>query len=131
MRALLVIGGNPITSLPDTTRLDAAFGQLDVLAVADVIAADTVLRATHVLPVAGQLEREDVTWFTDRFPPVINAQRTDAVVPPGADRRTLVDVLQDLGERLGWPVTPIRWRATCSGSRRWQYPVSSSAIRLG
>ena len=101
MRALLVFGGNPITSLPDTTRLDAAFAQLDVLAVADVIAADTVLRATHVLPVAGQLEREDVTWFTDRFPPVINAQRTDAVVPPGADRRTLVDVLQDLGERLG------------------------------
>jgi anaerobic selenocysteine-containing dehydrogenase len=106
VRALLVIGGNPITSLPDTTRLDAAFAQLDVLAVADVIAADTVLRATHVLPVAGQLEREDVTWFTDRFPPVINAQRTDAVVPPGADRRTLVDALQDLGERLGLPRDP-------------------------
>ena len=106
VRALLVFGGNPITSLPDTTRLDAAFAQLDVLAVADVIAADTVLRATHVLPVAGQLEREDVTWFTDRFPPVINAQRTDAVVPPGADRRTLVDVLQDLGERLGLPRDP-------------------------
>ena len=106
VRALLVIGGNPITSLPDTTRLDAAFAQLDVLAVADVIAADTVLRATHVLPVAGQLEREDVTWFTDRFPPVINAQRTDAVVPPGGDRRTLVDVLQDVGERLGMPRDP-------------------------
>jgi anaerobic selenocysteine-containing dehydrogenase len=90
-----------VTSLPDTARLEAAFARLDALAVADVIAADTVRHATHVLPVAGQLEREDVTWFTDRFPPVITAQRTDAVVPAGADRRTLFEVLDDLGARLG------------------------------
>jgi anaerobic selenocysteine-containing dehydrogenase len=101
VRVLFVVGGNPVTSLPDTSRLEAAFASLDVLAVADVIAADTVRYATHVLPVAGQLEREDVTWFTDRFPPVIAAQRTDAVLAPGADRRALVDVLDDLGARLG------------------------------
>jgi anaerobic selenocysteine-containing dehydrogenase len=101
VRALLVIGGDPLTSLPDTNRLERAFRQLDVLAVADVIEADTVAMATHVLAVAGQLERDDVNWFTDRFSPVISAQRTDAVLPPGAGRRTMVDVLQDLGELLG------------------------------
>jgi anaerobic selenocysteine-containing dehydrogenase len=101
VRVLFVVGGNPVTSLPDTTRLEAAFARLDALVVADVIAADTVRLATHALPVAGQLEREDVTWFTDRFPPVITAQRTDPVVSPAADRRTLVDVLDDLGARLG------------------------------
>jgi anaerobic selenocysteine-containing dehydrogenase len=108
VRALFVIGGNPVTSLPDTARLEAAFRRLDALAVADVIAADTVRHATHVLPVAGQLEREDVTWFTDRFPPVVTAQRTDPVVAPGADRRTLVDVLDDLGTRLGLAPEPDR-----------------------
>ncbi len=106
VRALFVIGGNPLTSLPDTARLESALARLEVLAVADVIAADTVRRATHVLPVAGQLEREDVTWFTDRFAPVVSAQRTAAVVPPGGERRPLVDVLQDLGERLGMPRDP-------------------------
>jgi anaerobic selenocysteine-containing dehydrogenase len=101
VRALLVIGGNPLRSLPDTARLQRAFERLDVLAVADVIMSDTAQLATHLLPVAGQLERADVTWFQDRFPAVISAQRTDAVVPPGASRRALGDVMTDLGERLG------------------------------
>ena len=101
VRALLVIGGNPITSLPDARRLSAALSTLDVLAVADVIETETVALATHVLPVAGQLEREDISWFTDRFPPVISAQRTAAVVAPVAERRPMFDVLQDLGERCG------------------------------
>ena len=101
VRALLVIGGNPITSLPDAHRLSAAFSELDVLAVADVIECETVALASHVLPVAGQLEREDISWFTDRFPPVVSAQRTAAVVEPTFERRPLFDILQDLGERFG------------------------------
>lgn len=109
VRALLVVGGDPLTSLPDTTRLDAAFARLDVLAVADVIEADTVARATHVLSVAGMLERDDVTWFTDRFPPVMAAQRTNGVLAPGADRRLLADVVDDLGARLGLAPEPDRW----------------------
>ena len=40
VRALLVIGGDPLTSLPDTGRLERAFSQLDVLAVADVVEAE-------------------------------------------------------------------------------------------
>ena len=129
VRVLFVVGGNPVTSLPDTSRLEAAFASLDVLAVADVIAADTVRYATHVLPVAGQLEREDVTWFTDRFPPVIAAQRTDAVLPPGADRRALVDVLDDLGARIGLaPDTDLIARSS-RASRSSPRPVPSWLIR--
>jgi len=101
VRALLVIGGNPITSLPDASRLAAAFSQLDVLAVTDVIESETVTLATHVLPVAGQLEREDVSWFIDRFPSVVSAQRTAVVVEPTFERRPVFDILQDLGEQLG------------------------------
>jgi anaerobic selenocysteine-containing dehydrogenase len=54
-----------------------------------------------VLPVAGQLEREDVSWFIDRFPSLISAQRTAAVVEPSFERRPVYDILQDLGERFG------------------------------
>jgi anaerobic selenocysteine-containing dehydrogenase len=101
VRALLVIGGNPVTSLPDAARLTKALASLDVLATADVIETETVARSTHVLPVAGQLERDDVSWFTDRFLPVVSAQRTAAVVAPAFERRPLFDIMQDLGERLG------------------------------
>jgi Molybdopterin oxidoreductase len=103
---LFVVGGNPVTSLPDTTRLEAAFARLDALAVADVIAADTVRHATHVLPDAGQLEREDVTWFTDCLGcdrvPVLSPGRApgyaiacrNSLVGPG-NRRTLTATRAD------------------------------------
>jgi hypothetical protein len=35
-----------------------------------------------------------VSWFTDRFAPVVAAQRTAAVVAPVFERRALFDVLQ-------------------------------------
>ena len=104
MRALVVVGGDPLTSLPDVGRLGRAFRQLEVLAVADVIEAATVQLATHVLSVAGQFERDDLTYYTERFSPVIAAQRTEPVLAAGADRRTAEWVFRSLSERLGFAV---------------------------
>jgi anaerobic selenocysteine-containing dehydrogenase len=103
VRALLVVGGDPLTALPDTDRLTEAFARLDVLAVADVLESDTVRAATHVLATAGMFERRDLTWYTDRFAPVQAAQRTDAVLTPAHQRRTVEDVVADLAGRLGAP----------------------------
>ena len=104
VRALVVVGGDPLTSLPDVGRLGRAFRQLEVLAVADVIEAATVQLATHVLSVAGQFERDDLTYYTERFSPVIAAQRTEPVLAAGADRRTAEWVFRSLSERLGFAV---------------------------
>jgi anaerobic selenocysteine-containing dehydrogenase len=103
VRALLVIGGDPLTALPDADRLARAFGRLDVLAVADVLENGTVCAATHVLAAAGMLERRDLTWYTDRFAPVLAAQRTDPVLPPAHERRTVEDAFVGLAARLGAP----------------------------
>jgi anaerobic selenocysteine-containing dehydrogenase len=101
VKALLVIGGSPLTALPDTARLAAAFERLDVLAVADVVETATVAAATHVLPVAGQLERADVTAFVELFLSAVAVQRTPAVVAPAGERRPLWWVLGSLARRLG------------------------------
>ena len=101
VRALFVIGGNPVVSLPDAHRLEDAFKRLDVLAVADVIECEPVELATHVLAVAGQLEREDITWYTDLFGSVRTAQRTDAVFEPAHERRLLASVIDDLAAAMG------------------------------
>ena len=53
LRALFVVGGNPVTALPDVERIVEAFRSLDVLAVADVVHTDTTALATHVFPCAG------------------------------------------------------------------------------
>lgn len=106
LRALIVVGGNPPTPFPDASRIDAALRSLEVLAVADVVRTDTTRIATHVLPVAGQLERSDMSLFIDQFMPNVSARYTPAVVPPAANRRPLWRVLGELGERMGLVVLP-------------------------
>src|SRR5688500_7816430 len=70
VRALFVLGGNPLTTLPDSDRLRRSFADLDVLAVCDIRSTETTDAATHVLPVAGQLERPDLTSFLDFYFPI-------------------------------------------------------------
>jgi len=106
LRALFVVGGNPATSLPEPARLMAALGRLDVLAVADVVATETVAAATHVLPCAGQLERADVPDYVDQYMLVVASQHTAAVVAPGAERRPLWWSMAALGQRLGIATLP-------------------------
>ena len=106
LRALFVIGGNPASSLPDTPRVAAALARLEVLAVADVIATDTTVHATHLLPCAGQLERADVPDYVDQYYPLVASQHTAAIVAPGADRRPLWWIATRLGEQLGHRLLP-------------------------
>lgn len=106
VRALFVLGGNPVTALPEVPRLVEALGKLDVLAVADVVHTDTTGLATHVLPCTGQLERPDVPHTVDQFLPVLGTRYTPAVVAPAAERRPMWWPLAQLGRRLGIDVLP-------------------------
>ena len=106
LKALIVFGGNPANSFPDTPRMKAALASLEVLAVADVIDTDTTALATHVLPTTGQLERADVPDYVDQYYPVVASQYTPAVVAPGADRKPLWWICGRLGERLGHSLLP-------------------------
>ena len=60
LKALLVIGANPATALPDATRLHRAFGELEVLLALDITPTETTELATHAFGCADQLERPDV-----------------------------------------------------------------------
>jgi anaerobic selenocysteine-containing dehydrogenase len=106
VRALFVLGGNPLTALPEAERLRTAFSQLDVLVVADVLRTDTSLVATHAFPCTGQLERPDVPLTVDQFLPVLGTRYTPAIMPPSAERRPMWWPLAQLGRRLGVEVLP-------------------------
>jgi anaerobic selenocysteine-containing dehydrogenase len=101
LRALFVLGGNPLTTLPDSERLRRSFATLDVLAVCDIRSTETTAVATHVLPVAGQLERADMTSFLDLAFPVPFAQYGPAVVPAPPGRPPMWRIFAGLGRRLG------------------------------
>lgn len=106
LRALVVVGGNPVTSLPDAGRLRHLLSGLDVLAVADVRHTDTTALATHVLACAGQLERADVPHVVDQFQAAVVTQHTPAVIPLGADRRPMWWCFAELAHRMGHRVLP-------------------------
>ena len=101
LRALFVLGGNPLTTLPDSDRLRKAFAGLEVLAVCDIRSTETTAVATHVLPVAGQLERADVTSFLDLAFPFPFAQYGPPVVPTHPGRPPMWRIFAGLGRRLG------------------------------
>jgi anaerobic selenocysteine-containing dehydrogenase len=80
----------------------AALGRLDALVVIDVQESELTGLATHVLPATGQLERTDVTMFSQMS--VRSAvQATAAVVAPVAERRPMWWALGALSDRLGTP----------------------------
>lgn len=101
LRALFVLGGNPVTSMPNSGRVRSALAALDVLAVSDVVRTETTELATHVLPCLGQLERPDVPHFIDQYQTMVASQYTERVVAPVAERRPMWWPLAHLARRLG------------------------------
>ncbi|MGH8991469.1 MAG: molybdopterin-containing oxidoreductase family protein [Acidimicrobiia bacterium] len=101
LRALFVLGGNPVTTLPDSGRLEAALASLDVLVVCDIRPTETTRLANYVLPVADQLERHDITSFLDLYFPFPFVQYGPPVVQPPPGRRPMWEVFAGLGRRMG------------------------------
>ncbi len=105
LRALIVCGGNPIAACPEPERMRAALRRLDVLVVIDVNDAEIAELATHALPATGQLERSDISMFS-QVSVESRVQFTPAVVEPVADRKPVWWILGHLARRLGGDVLP-------------------------
>lgn len=103
---LIVVGGNPVTALPDRDRTLAALSSLSTLVVIDVLPTETTGLATHVLPAVDQLERADLTWLLDSFQLAVAAQFTEAVVQPLYERRPMWWMFAQLAKRLGLELLP-------------------------
>jgi anaerobic selenocysteine-containing dehydrogenase len=113
LRVLLVAGGNPLTAFPDPARTRAALEQLDALVVLDVVTSELTEMATHVLPVAGQLERADLSML-ENVSFANGTQHTPAVVAPAADRRPAWWVVAQLAHRLDLDVLAGADADTCT-----------------
>ncbi|WP_425834002.1 molybdopterin oxidoreductase family protein [Streptomyces fractus] len=95
IRALLLMGSNPVVSAPRAAHVESRIRSLDFLAVADVVLSETAELADVVLP---------VTQWAEETGTVTNLEgrvllRRRALAPP-AGVRTDLDVLQGLAARL-------------------------------
>lgn len=62
LRGFLVIGGNPLISMPDSNAFKAAFEKLDLLVVHDLVMTETAKAAHYVLPACSHLEKWGVAY---------------------------------------------------------------------
>jgi anaerobic selenocysteine-containing dehydrogenase len=62
LKAFLVVGGNPLLSMPDSNAFREAFRKLDLLVVFDMFMTETAKEAHYVLPACSHLEKWGVAY---------------------------------------------------------------------
>ena len=99
VRALLVMGDDPVRLLPDASRARDALSRLEFLAVLDTFPSATTEAADVVLPGASFAEKDGTFTSADR-----TVQRVRRAVPPPGQARPEWQVLCDLSHRMGRPM---------------------------
>lgn len=103
VRALIVVSGNPVLSIPGEDRLREAFDRLDLLVSIDIYPSATTEHADYILPGVDMLERRDINLVNNGFQPQPFAQYTDAVVRPAAERQEEWRIIAALEQAMGLP----------------------------
>jgi anaerobic selenocysteine-containing dehydrogenase len=101
VRALVVIGGNPVMAIPGEDRLREAFPNLELVVTMDLYRSATAELSHYVLPVSDWLERADYRSGGVAIAP--SAQFSDAVVPPVGERAEEWWILARIEQELGLP----------------------------
>jgi predicted molibdopterin-dependent oxidoreductase YjgC len=99
VRALYVIGENPMVSDPDLNHAKESLQELDFLVVQDIFLTETALMADVVLPSASFAEKEGTFTNTER-----KVQRVRKAVEPPGDAREDWQIIGDLAGRMGYPM---------------------------
>jgi formate dehydrogenase alpha subunit len=104
IRALYIMGENPMLSDPDITHVEAALRKLEFLVVQDIFVTETAKLAHVVLPALAFAERDGTYTNTERRVQLSNP----VVAGPGEARRDW-EILCDVSGRLG---KPLRYAST-------------------
>ncbi len=97
IKAMYIMGFNPVHSLPDRTRTEKALSSLELLVVQDIFMSATAALAHYVLPAATWPEREGSMTNMDRM-----VQWRRKLLEPIAETKPDWWILIELAERLGY-----------------------------
>lgn len=62
LRALVMVGGNPVLTCANSARLQQAFGELELLVAIDLVHNESAANADYILPGSHWLERPDIPF---------------------------------------------------------------------
>jgi len=97
MRAMFIMGENPLRSDPSLDRVEETLTSLAFLAVSDIFLTETAAHAHVVFPAASFAEKTGTFTNTER-----RVQLVRQAIPPIGDCRTDADIIIALSGRLGY-----------------------------
>jgi anaerobic selenocysteine-containing dehydrogenase len=103
IRALVVVGGNPLLSMGGETRLRRAFASLELVVVIDIYRNATAEYADYLLPATDWLEREDINMTGVGMQGRPFVHYSEAIVAPRAERRPEWWILASISRAMGLP----------------------------
>ncbi len=113
VRALYVMGENPMLSDPNLTHVEHALRTLDFLVVQDIFMSETAQLAHVILPAAAWLEKDGTKTNTER-----RVQLLRPVLPAPGQARPDWWIVAELGKRL-------EAQLGLQGNVRWTYSTTS------
>jgi anaerobic selenocysteine-containing dehydrogenase len=105
VRALIVVGGNPLMAFPNQEKTFEALKSLDLLVCIDPYMSGTARLAHYIFAPKLTLEREDVTLLADPWYEEPYSQYSKAVVSTDLDVLEEWEVYWELAHRLGLDVS--------------------------
>ena len=99
LKALFILGENPLLSDPDASKVKEELGRLDLLVVQDIFLSETAELAHVVLPGVTFAEKDGTFTNTER-----RVQRVRKAIEPIGHARPDWQTLCDLSTRLGYPM---------------------------
>ncbi|MHB8120279.1 MAG: formate dehydrogenase subunit alpha [Methanothrix sp.] len=97
IRAMYIMGENPVVSDPDSSHVVEALKALEFLVVQDIFLSETAALADVVLPAAASLEKDGTFTNTER-----RVQRIRKALDPVGESMPDWMILDALAARMGW-----------------------------
>ena len=99
IKALFILGENPLLSDPDSNQVRRELEHLDLLVVQDLFLSETAELAQVVLPGVSFAEKDGTFTNTER-----RVQRVRKAIEPVGNARQDWEIISDLSTRLGYPM---------------------------
>jgi len=102
IKAMIVNGGNPALTLPDTKRIQEAMKKLDFMVVMDLFMTDTAKLADMVLPACSFMEKSGVGYVYGVNTGIPYALLRKKVIEPIGESWADWKIWTELGRRMGY-----------------------------
>ncbi|MDL2274605.1 molybdopterin-dependent oxidoreductase [Desulfosarcina sp. OttesenSCG-928-G10] len=109
LKGFLVLGGNPIVTMPDTNAFREAFKRLPLLVVYEQFMTDTAALAHYILPATSHLEGWSIAYNYNVCHCLPYLMIREQAIEPVGESRSVLDLYKGLCDRLNmsevfpWP----------------------------